>query len=176
MRVSTDFAFYVLSGRCPCRHGSLGFTIADEIITGRHFSVLGILLVIQAAAEITAKIYFACTSMCMWFRTCGARRGGNRALEHSSTTTMSHGILSPFFGSWFSDLNGVKQRETERPDVEAPEKCPCRAAVAGLWIVPRLFGDDTHAVARPKWHESTGYTRSVVQFVGGLWAWPVDMW
>ena len=40
-----------------------------------------------------------------------ARRGGNHALEHSSPTTMSQRKLSPFWGSWCCDLNGVKQRE-----------------------------------------------------------------
>ena len=32
-----------------------------------------------------------------WFCTCGAWRGGNHALEHSTPTTMSHGKSSPFF-------------------------------------------------------------------------------
>ena len=62
---------------------------------------------------------------------------------------MSQGKLSPFLEWWFSDLNGV--RGTERRDVEA-KKCPCLAARARLWRLPRLFGDNTHAVVtRPKW-------------------------
>ena len=65
---------------------------------------------------------------------------------------VSWGIVAIFIGSFFSDLNGVKRRGTERPDVEAPKKCPCPAACASIWRLLRLFGDDTYAVvARPKW-------------------------
>ena len=40
-----------------------------------------------------------------------ARRRGQRVLQHSQMTNMSHGKLRPFFGSWFSDVNGVKRRK-----------------------------------------------------------------
>ena len=49
-------------------------------------------------------------------------------------------------------MNGIQTEESERPDVEAPQRCPCLPACASLWRQPSLFGDDTHAVvARPKW-------------------------
>ena len=57
---------------------------------------------------------------------------------------MSQRKLSPIFGSWFSDVNGVQTERTERPDVEAPKKCPYPPASASLWR--SLLGDDTHAV------------------------------
>ena len=57
-----------------------------------------------------------------------------------------------FFGGWFSIVNGVRTLGSERLDVEALKKYPCLAACASLWRLPRLFGDDTHAVvAQPKW-------------------------
>ena len=36
-----------------------------------------------------------------------------------------------FFGSWFSDVNGVQTERPERPVVEAPKKCPCPAGMCG---------------------------------------------
>ena len=59
-----------------------------------------------------------------------------------------------FFGSWFSDVNGVQTERTERQDMEAPKKSPCPAARASLWRQPSLF---THAVVtRPKWAREHG--------------------
>ena len=56
-----------------------------------------------------------------------------------------------FFGSSFSDVNGIQTEETVRLGVEAPKKCPCPAACASLWRQPSVFGDDKHAVVAPKW-------------------------
>ena len=62
-----------------------------------------------------------------------------------------------FFGSSFTDVNGVQTERTERPDVEAPQKYPSPAACASHWRQPSLFGDDTHAVVtRPKWAREHG--------------------
>ena len=107
---------------------------------------------------------------------CVARRGGNHALEHSSPTTMSQMKLSPFLGSWCCDPNGVKQRERSAQmwrhlrnvhvllHVRAYGDCPVSLAMTHMrWFHGRSG------------HESTGYTRSVVQCVGGLRAWPIDM-
>ena len=61
-------------------------------------------------------------------------------------------IIANFFGWWFSKVNGVQTLGSERLDVEALKKYPCLAACASLWRLPRLFGDDTHAVVTlPKW-------------------------
>ena len=66
-------------------------------------------------------------------------------------------ICRQFFGSSFSDVNGVQKERTERPDVEALWKYPCPAACASRRRQPSLFGDDTHAVVtRPKWHGEHG--------------------
>ena len=48
-----------------------------------------------------------------------------------------------------------------------------------LWRLPRLFGDDTHAVnTRPRWARKHGIIFCVVPYVGGLlvWlpVWPID--
>ena len=62
-----------------------------------------------------------------------------------------------FFGWWFSEVSGIQTEGSERLDVEALEKCPCPAACASLWRLPRLFGDDTHAVdTRPRWAREHG--------------------
>ena len=67
----------------------------------------------------------------------------------------------------FGDVNGLTQIETERPDVEAPEKYPCPAACASPWRLPSRT-----AITHVRWlhgqsgHESTDYTQSVVHCVG----------
>ena len=56
-------------------------------------------------------------------------------------------------------MNGLKQEEKERLDVEARKKYPCPAACASLWRLPSLT-----AMTRMRWlhgqggHESTDYT------------------
>ena len=56
-------------------------------------------------------------------------------------------------------------------DVEAPQKCPCRAACASLWRQPSPL-----AMIHMRWrwsqsgHESTDCTHCVVLYVGGLQA------
>ena len=78
-----------------------------------------------------------------------------------------------FFGSWFSDVNGSQ--------TEGSERWRCFSNVNVLLHV-RAYGDSpvSLAMTHMRWlhgqsgHESTGYTRSVVQCVGGLRAWPID--
>ena len=106
----------------------------------------------------------------------GARQGGKNALQYAQMTTVCEGNHRQFFGSWFSDVNNFKQRERS----------------AQLWRGQRNTHVPLHVRAsgnRPvslsmthvRWlhghsvHESVDYTRSVVQCVGGLRAWPIEM-
>ena len=76
-------------------------------------------------------------------------------------------IVAIFLDRGFGDVNGLTQIETERPDVEAPEKYPSLAACASPWRLPSRT-----AMTHVRWlhgqsgHESTDYTQSVVHCVG----------
>ena len=81
-----------------------------------------------------------------------------------------------FFGSWFSNPNCVKQRERSAQMWR-------RLRNVHVLLHVRAYGDCpvSLAMTHMRWfhgrsgHESTGHTRSVVQCVGGLRAWPIDV-
>ena len=85
-------------------------------------------------------------------------------------------IMAIFLDRGFGDVNGLTQIETERLDVEAPEKYPCPAACASPWRLPSRT-----AITHVWWlhgqsgHESTDYTQSVVHCVGRWTAWLIDV-
>ena len=64
--------------------------------------------------------------------------------------------MAIFLDRGFGDVNGLTQIETERPDVEAPEKYPCPAACASPWRLPSARRDTRAVVARPKWAREHG--------------------
>ena len=104
----------------------------------------------------------------------GAQRGGKHALQHAQMTTVFEGTYQ-FFGSWFSDVNGVKQRKWSASMVEPPKKYTCLAACASQGRLPSLL-----AMTHVRWlhcqgrRASTDSTQSVVPCVGGLRAWPIE--
>ena len=70
-------------------------------------------------------------------------------------------------------MNGIQTLGSERLDVEALKKYQCPSVCASLWRQPSPCGVDTHAVGQSG-HERTDCTLSVVPYVGGLQAWPID--
>ena len=83
-----------------------------------------------------------------------------------NTVISGRKLVAIFLDRGFGDVNGLTQIETERPDVEAPEKYPCPAACASPWRLPSRT-----AMTHVRWlhgqsgHESTDYTREC----GPLW-------
>ena len=80
-----------------------------------------------------------------------------------------------FFVSWFSEVNGERQRMRCAWNVEAPQISPCPAACVSLWRLPSVFGDDMRRLHGQSGHESTDCTLSVVHCVGGWKNWPMNM-
>ena len=74
------------------------------------------------------------------------------------------GNYRQIFGSWFSDLNGGKEREPSAQMWRRLGSAPCPAACANRWRQPRLLSGDARAMATRLWRrgEGTGYTRGVV--------------
>ena len=89
--------------------------------------------------------------------------------------SVSGEIIAIFLGSWFSDWDGVTQRERSAQTWR-------RLRNVHVLLHVRAYGDCPVSVAMThvRWlhgesgHESTGYTRGVVHCVGGLRAWPID--
>ena len=112
----------------------------------------------------------------------GGRAGGpGGAYKTRVETRTEHShlweeIMAIFLDRGFGDVNGLTQIETERPDVEAPEKYPSLAACASPWRLPSRT-----AMTHVRWlhgqsgHESTDYTQSVVHCVGRWTAWLIDV-
>ena len=86
-----------------------------------------------------------------------------RVATVTNGSCVSGEIIVIFFGSWFSDVNGLQTVGSERPDVEVLWKYPCPAACASHCSQPSLS-----AMTRMLWlrgqsgHTGTDDTRSVV--------------
>ena len=64
-------------------------------------------------------------------------------------------------------MSGTQTDGLERLAVDAPWKNPCPAACANLWSVSLAMTHMQRSHGQGG-HESTGFSRSVVQCVGGL--------
>ena len=130
--------------------------------TGHSIDVRWNYFVIAAAALLVHRTIFELQQqqLCM----CALHVAPDQAENTHWNTRKRHLCLSgnyrQFFGSWFSDLNGVKQRERSAQNGDSPVSL----VVTHLrW----LHGQGGRV--------NMGCTRSVFQCVGGLRAWPIDM-
>ena len=85
--------------------------------------------------------------------------GGAENTRCDSDNNVSGETLANFLYRGFQSVNGTRQKEAVRPDVEALQKCPCPPACASHWRPPSL-----PAMTHMRWehgqsgHESTDCT------------------